>query len=122
MNTHLYGMHVASGGAFLPEHDVVVFDEAHQLEDVISDTAGFAIGAGRFTALARTIGRVVADEGLTARLGAAGDALAGALTASPRPPLAGDAGHDRRRRRRWRGRASTRPWPRCAPSRPTWST
>src|SRR4051794_24870397 len=51
VNTHLYGMHVATGGGFLPEHDVVVFDEAHQLEDVISDTAGFAIGAGRFAAL-----------------------------------------------------------------------
>jgi ATP-dependent DNA helicase DinG len=81
VNTHLYGMHVASGGAFLPEHEVVVFDEAHQLEDVISDTAGFAVGAGRFSALARTIGRVVADEALTARLGAAGDALAATLVA-----------------------------------------
>ena len=33
VNTHLYGMHLATGGAVLPEHDVVVFDEAHQLED-----------------------------------------------------------------------------------------
>jgi ATP-dependent DNA helicase DinG len=81
VNTHLYGMHVATGGAYLPEHEVVVFDEAHQLEDVISDTAGFAIGAGRFTALARIIGRVVADDGLTHRLGAAGDALAAGLVA-----------------------------------------
>ena len=29
VNTHLYGLDVASGGAILPEHDVVVFDEAH---------------------------------------------------------------------------------------------
>ncbi len=79
VNTHLYGMHVASGGALLPEHDVVVFDEAHQLEDIISDTSGFAVGAGRFTALARTVGRVVADDVLAARLGAAGDDLAVAL-------------------------------------------
>jgi len=79
VNTHLYGMHVATGGTVLPEHEVVVFDEAHQLEDVISDTAGFAIGAGRFGALARIIGRVVADDGLTTRLVAAGEALAGGL-------------------------------------------
>ena len=79
VNTHLYGMHVASGGAFLPEHDVVVFDEAHQLEDVISDTSGFAIGAGRFTALGRIIGRVVADEDLNTRLSAAGDAIVATL-------------------------------------------
>ncbi len=42
VNMHLYGTHVASGGAVLPEHDVVVFDEAHQLEDITSDTAGMA--------------------------------------------------------------------------------
>ena len=29
VNTHLYGLDVASGGVILPEHDVVVFDEAH---------------------------------------------------------------------------------------------
>jgi ATP-dependent DNA helicase DinG len=29
VNTHLYGLHVASGGAVLPDHEVVVFDEAH---------------------------------------------------------------------------------------------
>ncbi|HXZ62483.1 MAG TPA: DEAD/DEAH box helicase, partial [Acidimicrobiales bacterium] len=34
VNTHLYGAHLASGGAVLPEHDVVVFDEAHELEEV----------------------------------------------------------------------------------------
>jgi ATP-dependent DNA helicase DinG len=79
VNTHLYGMHVASAGALLPEHDVVVFDEAHQLEDIVSDTAGFAVGAGRFTALARTVGRVVADETLTTRLAAAGDDFAATL-------------------------------------------
>ena len=40
VNTHLYGLDVASGGAILPEHDVVVFDEAHGLEDIMSDTVG----------------------------------------------------------------------------------
>ena len=34
VNTHLYGLNVASGGAILPDHDVVVFDEAHVLEDI----------------------------------------------------------------------------------------
>ena len=44
--------HVASGGVLLPEHDVVVVDEAHQLEDIMSDTVGVQIGPGRFTDLA----------------------------------------------------------------------
>ena len=36
VNTHLYGMHLATGGAVLPEHDLVVVDEAHQLEDTVA--------------------------------------------------------------------------------------
>ena len=42
----------ASGGVILPEHDVVVFDEAHGLEDIMSDTVGVTIAPGRFVALA----------------------------------------------------------------------
>jgi ATP-dependent DNA helicase DinG len=52
-NTHLYGTHLASGGHVLPEHDVVIFDEAHELEDVASSSLGLELGAGRFRALAR---------------------------------------------------------------------
>ncbi len=52
-NTHLYGTHLASGGHVLPDHDVVIFDEAHELEDVASSSLGLELGAGRFRALAR---------------------------------------------------------------------
>ncbi|MGH9081683.1 MAG: ATP-dependent DNA helicase, partial [Acidimicrobiales bacterium] len=44
VNTHLYGAHLASGGAVLPAHEVVVFDEAHEVEDVMTDTLGVDIG------------------------------------------------------------------------------
>ena len=54
VNTHLYGTHLASGGHVLPDHDVVVFDEAHELEDVASATLGLELGAGRFRSLARS--------------------------------------------------------------------
>src|SRR6185312_13244722 len=53
VNTHLYGAHLASGGGVLPLHDVVVFDEAHELEDVISSSLGLELGAGRLRALSR---------------------------------------------------------------------
>ena len=43
-----------AGGELLPPHDLVVFDEAHELEDIASAALGFEIGAGRFQALART--------------------------------------------------------------------
>jgi ATP-dependent DNA helicase DinG len=52
VNTHLYGAHLASGGAVLPPHRVVVFDEAHEVEDVMTDSLGVEIGPGRFRALA----------------------------------------------------------------------
>ncbi len=54
-NTHLYGTHLASGGHVLPDHDVVIFDEAHELEDVASSSLGLELGAGRFRALARAM-------------------------------------------------------------------
>lgn len=64
VNTHLYGMHLATGGAVLPEHDLVVVDEAHQLEDTVAATAGVELTGGRFTALARSVGAIVDDAGL----------------------------------------------------------
>lgn len=63
VNTHLYGADLASGGRVLPDHDVVIFDEAHQLEDVASSSLGLELGAGRFRALARSSrGLLQADE------------------------------------------------------------
>ncbi len=52
VNTHLYGAHLASGGAVLPPHDIAVFDEAHEVEEVMTDSLGVEIGPGRFRALA----------------------------------------------------------------------
>lgn len=55
VNTHLYGLHVASGGAVLPAHEVVVFDEAHALAEVAADTLGLVMGPGRLANLARGV-------------------------------------------------------------------
>jgi len=66
VNTALYGMHLASGGHLLPEHDVVVFDEAHELEDVAATALGLELSAGRFEALARVAAGVVAKGDLAA--------------------------------------------------------
>lgn len=64
VNTHLYGLHVGSGGAILPDHDVVVFDEAHVLEDIMSDTVGVQIAPGRFVTVSATIRRFLDDPQL----------------------------------------------------------
>jgi ATP-dependent DNA helicase DinG len=85
VNTHLYGLHLASMGAVLPEHEVVVIDEAHALEDIAADTLGLAVGPGRFEHLARACRTVftadhpaaVALDGAGARLGSILDGLVG---------------------------------------------
>lgn len=61
VNTYLYGLDIASDGAILPDHDVVVFDEAHGLEDIMSDTVGVQIAPGRFITLAGVIRRILDD-------------------------------------------------------------
>ena len=68
VNTHLYGMHVASGGAILPEHDVLIFDEAHQLEDTLTSTVGVSLAGSRATTVASALRRIVEDDGLQRRL------------------------------------------------------
>jgi len=64
VNSHLYGLHVGSGGVILPPHDIVVFDEAHVLEDVMSDTVGVQLAPGRFVAIAGTLRRILDDPAL----------------------------------------------------------
>ena len=61
VNTRLYGLHVASGGQLLPEHEVLIVDEAHGLEDIMSDTVGVSIHAGNFNFFAGVVKRIIAD-------------------------------------------------------------
>jgi ATP-dependent DNA helicase DinG len=77
VNTHLYATHLATGGWLLPEHEVVVVDEAHALEDVAASAFGLELTAGRFVALARSIRAIAAREadGLDAAGARLGDAL-----------------------------------------------
>ena len=51
VNTHLYGSHLASGGAVLPPHEVLVLDEAHEVEEVMTASLGVELAPGRFRAL-----------------------------------------------------------------------
>ncbi len=81
VNTHLYGAHLASGGAVLPPHDVVVFDEAHELEDVVASSLGLELGAGRLRALSRAARAIVSGPGVRAaeRVSDVADRLEAAL-------------------------------------------
>ena len=84
VNTYLYGTHLAAGGVVLPPHDLVVLDEAHRFEEVISSTAGTELTPGRISAAAYAVGRVIADDALitdilaiAARMGDVLDGLVG---------------------------------------------
>ncbi|HUF33067.1 MAG TPA: ATP-dependent DNA helicase [Acidimicrobiales bacterium] len=80
VNTHLYGIHVATGGAVLPDHEVVVVDEAHALEDIAADTLGASVGPGRLDHLARACRTLFsADHPAIAGVESAGRHLDGVL-------------------------------------------
>ena len=79
VNTHLLGLDIFTDGQILPDFDVVVVDEAHQLEDVITSTCGFSISGTRFSTLARTVGAILEDPETTERLHDAADVVAAAL-------------------------------------------
>ncbi len=81
VNTHLYGAHLASGKTLLPEHQVVVFDEAHELEDIFSASLGTDLQPGRFHRLAAMARSVLPtdDAALATDVGELGDRFAATL-------------------------------------------
>jgi len=57
VNHHLYGNDLAlGGGVVLPEHDVLIVDEAHRLEDTMASALGIELAEGRFWQVQRSAG------------------------------------------------------------------
>ena len=80
VNTYLYAASLAIVAAeLLPPHDLVVFDEAHEVEDIVSAALGLELGPGRLAALARAARPVVADGAVTAAVGSSAVVLGEAL-------------------------------------------
>ncbi len=61
-NHHLYGLHLATGRRILPDHDLVILDEAHKLEPALSSAFGVDVGPGRLTAFANNARRLIDPE------------------------------------------------------------
>ncbi len=98
VNTYIYGLHIASGGALLPDHELVIFDEAHQLEDVISSTVGVEISPISINAVSTAVRVIVSDTALIDNFTQSALQLKGALTPhlekqlpNPLPPDIRDA-------------------------------
>ncbi|MGH9307280.1 MAG: ATP-dependent DNA helicase [Acidimicrobiales bacterium] len=81
VNTHLYCAHLASGGMVLPDHDVVVFDEAHELEDVATSALGKEVGQAGLRGLAAQIRSLkgAANAAIAQDLTGAGELMEAAL-------------------------------------------
>ncbi len=58
VNHALYCAHLAADGHLLPEHDVVIFDEAHTLDRTATGALGFDLSAGGLHQLAGRLRRV----------------------------------------------------------------
>jgi ATP-dependent DNA helicase DinG len=61
VNAHLYASHLASGSMLLPNHEYVVFDEAHEILDIFASLLGTSLNAARLRALA-TVSRSLLGE------------------------------------------------------------
>lgn len=96
VNTHLYGLNVAADGVLLSDHDVVVIDEAHGLEDIISDSVALSFSSTRFQRMVGVMARILDDDALATTTSRLGDELERRLTSRAdrrlAVPLAEDLG------------------------------
>ena len=67
-NHHLFFAHIASGWNVLPKFDGIVFDEAHQLEDVAAGYLGIEVSNYRLKSLLDAIANPSTGKGLLSRL------------------------------------------------------
>ena len=118
-NHALYFADLAAGGGVLPEHDAVVFDEAHRLEETAATWLGGRVSRAGLRRLAADVERACREAARAAarparsigveqrgRAAARGGCAAGGPPAAARDPGRGRA-RPRRRARRARRRRST---------------
>ena len=79
VNTHLYCLHVFTDADILPDHEAVVFDEAHTVEDIAAGSAGVSVTGGRFEAAARAVRAAVPNSRTADDVDAAGKSLRSAI-------------------------------------------
>ena len=79
VNTHLLGIDMISENGILPEHKIVVVDEAHQLEDIATSSFGWNINGARMRWFARTADQILADPDAIDRVRDVGDDITDVL-------------------------------------------
>jgi ATP-dependent DNA helicase DinG len=82
VNTHLYGAHLSAGATILPNHDVVIFDEAHEVPEIFAQLLGTSVSPSHFRTVAQLARPALSNSAdLLARTGDFADRLARALSA-----------------------------------------
>ncbi|WP_300007743.1 ATP-dependent DNA helicase [Pseudonocardia sp.] len=81
-NHALLAIDAMEGRPVLPEHDVVVIDEAHELVDKVTGVATAELTSGMVAVAARRLGKLV-DQAVADRLAEAGEGLAMVLDDLP---------------------------------------
>ncbi|MGI5128465.1 ATP-dependent DNA helicase [Pseudonocardia sp. CA-107938] len=81
-NHALLAIDAMEGRQVLPEHDVVVIDEAHELVDRVTGVATAELSAGSVLAAARRLGKLV-DQAVADRLAEAGEGIGAILDDLP---------------------------------------
>lgn len=81
-NHAMLAINALEGYQVLPEHDVVVVDEAHDLVDRVTSVATAELGAATVASAARRAGRIIPQD-VADRLAEAGDGLTLMLTEMP---------------------------------------
>jgi len=81
-NHALLAIDALENGIVLPEHDLVVVDEAHDLVDRVTGVATAELTAGMISTAAKRCARLI-DQAIADRLAEAGDGLAIALSDAP---------------------------------------
>lgn len=88
VNAHLYAAHIQAGGTLLPNHSLLVIDEAHEFEDAMVGALGVTMTGWRLRNLVRVHDRCVADAPTVGiALGAAADLLDDALAGAHRAAM-----------------------------------
>ncbi len=61
-NLHLYGLHIKSQGRILPDHDIAVLDEAHEVPEIFTSTFGTRLNTSQLNRLIRTVNSLTAKD------------------------------------------------------------
>ncbi len=80
-NSHFYASHLASGSMLLPDHDIVVFDEAHEVLDIFAELLGTSLAPTRLRTVAGALRPLLGanDRAMTNELVSLADRLSSSL-------------------------------------------